>query len=221
MKRELALTKDGSPTLYLPEWDEHFHSHNGAWQESQHIFVGLGLHYLAQKHDSLSVLEMGYGTGLNALLAWIYSQENNVKVNYTGIEKYPVSAEEFEQLSKASTDNAHQSMNDRLFGCEWGRSVKLNDRFCLHKREEDMLDYEVELERYNLVYMDAFDPELQPELWSVSQFQKIYNSIKTGGVLTTYSVKGWVKRNLKQVGFKIEKHPGPPGKREVLRAIKL
>lgn len=221
MKREIRITKDGSPTLYLPEWDECFHSHNGAWQESEHVFVQLGLQFMAQKMQSIDILEMGLGSGLNALLSWAYASENNLQVRYTGVELYPLSQQEFIEMKNAlQADEKTKLQYTQINDAEWGVEAVLGKAFGLLKVKSDMLDFEPEPESCDVVFMDAFDPELQPELWSVDQFKKLHAALRAEGVLCTYSVKGWVKRNLKAVGFEIEKHPGPPGKREVLRAIK-
>lgn len=220
MERKLQMTKDGSYTLYLPEWDECFHSHNGAVQESQHIFIQLGLSFLASQNSSIRILEMGYGSGLNALLTHDYAQRKGLQIHYTGLELYPIVEEEFVSLKHAIHVEGSVDVSRRVFDCPWEEISEVDSFFDLEKRKIDMLDFEAIPNSYDLIYMDAFDPELQPELWSIPQFEKMYLALTTGGVLTTYSVKGWVKRNIKAAGFKIEKHPGPPGKREVLRAIK-
>lgn len=215
MKREIKISEDGSHTLYIPELDEHYHSIHGAIQESMHVFIKAGLKSV-HKSD-ISILELGFGTGLNAFLT-LYHAENH-KVHYTSIEKYPLKDEEFMQL------NYHQfyanSKNDflKMHQSKWGIDVKMRSGFALQKIKGDIESIDFE-RNFDLIYFDAFAPDIQPNLWTDEIFEKIYRNTNPEGVLVTYSAKGVVRRSLQKAGFDVQRLEGPPGKREMLRAIK-
>lgn len=223
MKREIIKTADGSATIYLPEWNEHYHSKHGALQEAQHVFIRTGFHHFLEKMKPLevSVLEIGFGTGLNAMLTYFEAEKEQVSVNYTGVEAYPVSSEELAALdysgviSKEGAASVFSSMHD----APWGRREEISSFFKLQKQQMFFSDIRAE-NSYDLIFFDAFGPRVQPDLWSEKIFKLMYRALKEDGVLVTYSAKGDVRRAMQSVGFIVERLPGPPGKREMLRATK-
>lgn len=214
MKRIIEHTEDGSATLFVPELNEHYHSVKGARTESQHIFINMGLK--ASTAPQPRILEIGFGTGLNALLTLEVAGQEKRRVHYTGIEFYPLSWEEVDALKYS--DNP---LFQRLHTAPWEEDVEVSSFFTLRKRKGDA-NIIAESERaLDLVYFDAFAPEKQPEMWSEQLFRTLYVNMNTGGILTTYCAKGVVRRLLQTVGFHVERLPGPPGgKREILRATK-
>lgn len=229
--REIVKTKDGSVTIYLPEWNESYHSKHGAIQEAFHVFIENGLRKLDVSNE-ISILELGFGTGLNALITLAIAQNENLKINYTSLEKFPVQDEEFLKLNypKALKKFADQlkptevELNEAylsLMKAKWGEFQKINQNFNAKKVLVDFLKYDYPENQFDLIYFDAFGARVQPELWTEDLFEKIFNSTKVNGVFTTYSAKGSVRRALQAVGYKVEKKPGPPGKREMLIGIKV
>ncbi len=216
MKREPRITDDGSSTLYVPKLGEHYHSHFGAIQESRHIFIEAALSQILDK--SINVLEFGFGTGLNALLGCNYAVENNKIINYLGIEKYPLNEVEYSTLN--FDNNLENKCLQLLHQVEWESGNRINQNFSLTKVESDFRTICLKQNVYDVVFFDAFAPDVQPHLWSKGIFEKLFLAMKKGGVLTTYTVKGIVRRTMKEVGFRVEKIPGPPGKREITRAWK-
>ena len=215
MERLIEPTADGSATLYVPRLDEHYHSVKGARTESQHIFVDMGLK--ACPAPAPHILEIGFGTGLNALLTLEEAEHTGRTMHYTGIERYPLSWEEVAPLHY-STHPLFQAMHR----APWEADVPLTPRFTLHKIQLDAhLLGRQSLPPVHVVYFDAFAPEKQPEMWDESLFQTLFHLMATGGILITYCAKGAVRRMLQAVGFHVERLPGPPGgKREILRASK-
>ncbi|WP_339849300.1 tRNA (5-methylaminomethyl-2-thiouridine)(34)-methyltransferase MnmD [uncultured Dokdonia sp.] len=225
MKREIITTGDGSKTIHIAEWDEQYHSKHGAIQEARHVFLMTGVeHYVTQHRDQkeIAILEMGFGTGLNALLTYFEAQKHQVSFNYVGAEAYPVTSEEAAAMDYASQleeENATRIYN-KLHDATWEEESKISDDFKLTKRKqrfEDITDNEV----FDLIYFDAFGPRVQPTLWTEEIFTKMFNALKPNGVLTTYCAQGAARRAMQAVGFQVERLPGPPGKREMLRATKL
>ncbi|MBL4653942.1 MAG: tRNA (5-methylaminomethyl-2-thiouridine)(34)-methyltransferase MnmD [Flavobacteriales bacterium] len=214
VKPTLYKTKDGSNTLYVERLDEHYHSVHGAVQESQHIFIEQGLKQVLLNNSTPSILEIGFGTGLNCLLTF----RNTSGVSYTGIEKYPVSTEQALKLEYA-IDEAELKIVQQIHEINFNKRLIFSGNSLL-KLNNDVITFEFEKEEYDLIYFDAFSPESQPELWVETIFKKMYSALKAGGILVTYCAKGVVKRRLKSVGFTIENPPGPPGKREITRATK-
>ena len=212
-KQTIVETDDTSTTLFSEKYGEHYHSTFGAQNESQHIFIEAGFKQI-QKTE-VSIFEMGFGTGLNAYLTLKTAQELNKKVKYIGVEKYPVSKDLIQKLSFAN----NKTFLD-IHKADWEKKIQISKHFELLKQKTDLLKYSHK-EFYDLVYFDAFSPEAQPYLWSEDIFRELYNHMNKGAILTTYSVKGIVKRALKSVGFEIEKLAGPTGKREILRAKKI
>ncbi len=220
MERSVELTSDGSRTLYVPALDEHYHSIKGALTESRHIFIDMGL-----KHHPASfvhVLEIGFGTGLNAFLTLLAAEELARQVHYTTIELYPLEPALLHRLDYPKEIAPERSEDyERLHTSGWGKDVTITPAFTLHKLKGDFTAYHFPEACYDIVYFDAFAPDKQPEMWAQTLFDALYASLKKGGLLTTYCAKGIVRRMLQASGFTVERLPGPPGgKREILRAIK-
>ena len=219
MQRKIISTDDGSKTIYLPHLDETYHSSNGALQESLHIFINNGLRAVNQKE--IRVFEMGFGTGLNALLAYIFGEEKKIKINYTGIEAYPIDFETAIEMDYCSIlGKEHASTFEQLHSVDWEKPITLSDYFTFEKIHAKIEDYSSIEAPFDVVFFDAFGPQAQEEVWSIPILQKMYDLLKPNGFLITYCAKGQVKRNLKEVGFEIEPLAGPPGKREITRAWK-
>ncbi len=218
----LKTTADGSHTLFVPELNEHYHSTNGALQESQLVFIENGLHYLPECLKEINVLEVGFGTGLNALLTVLEAKKQKQKINYVAIEPRPVDPVLAASLNYASVIGGTEAAGyfKKLHASAWSHPEFLSDYFILSKIEARLEDISLKDNQFHLVYFDAFGPDVQPELWTQEIFTILFNCLKPEGVLVTYSCKGTVKRALMAAGFTIEKLPGPAGKREVLRAMK-
>jgi tRNA U34 5-methylaminomethyl-2-thiouridine-forming methyltransferase MnmC len=219
VKTELQTTSDGSHTLYVPEIDETYHSTHGAIQESSHIFIKEGLQQC--RKQSLNILEIGFGTGLNAFLTAIEAEKSGQEIHYYTLEKFPVPLEKTLQLNyshQISSNNAN-ALFEKIHKAEWEIDVKIANNFVLKKLHCDFTTYQPDA-TFEVIYFDAFSPEKQPEMWTEEQFQKIYTACNQGAILTTYCAKGAVRRALQAVGFKVERLPGPPGKREILRGIR-
>ena len=219
MKREIIVTADGSKTIFIPEWNEHYHSKHGAIQEAQHVFIESGLKYYAENFGKrISILEIGFGTGLNAFLTIMEAQKSQLDIHYTGVEAFPVSNEELKSLNYTSSE-VEQKLYNSMHNLVWENEEKLLDNFSLLKQKKTFSEIEDE-NCYNLIYFDAFGVRVQPELWTETIFKKMFNALKPKGVLVTYAAAGSVRRAMQAVGFIVEKLPGPPGKREMLRAFK-
>ena len=218
LKPELIITEDGSHTLYVKELDEHYHSHHGAVTESRHVFIEAGLK--AVRGDHINIFEMGFGTGLNAFLSLVDSQGSGKTIHYTGLDKYPLETGVLESLNYASLfTEIERKFFHHIHNIPWNKSIKINDEFTLEKKKGDIASLDI-IDQYNLVFFDAFSPGKQPELWTTEIFTRIYRSMLPGSILTTYSSKGQVRRNLTEAGFRVEKLTGPPGKRDMTRAWK-
>ena len=230
LERKIISTEDGSSTLFIPEWNESYHSRHGAIQEAYHVFIQNGLDNFSDQKE-VSILEIGLGTGLNALISCTEAIFNKQHLRYTGIEKYPLRNEEYAQLNYPESLFAHkpdlpiseEEMSDfytKMMQADWEVENQIHPLFQLEKIQADFLSYSYPKERFDLVYFDAFGARVQPELWTEELFVKLHQALKTNGLLTTYSAKGSVRRALKEVGFEVQKRPGPPGKREMLIARK-
>lgn len=214
MKRVIEHTDDGSATLYVPELDEHYHSIKGARTESQHIFIDMGLKHVQTPQPH--VLEIGFGTGLNAYLTLLAANETGMKVHYTGLELYPL-----EWNTVAELRYSDDPLFKQIHTAPWEEEAKISPNFTLLKKKTDFTNIHTDNNnsRYDVIYFDAFAPEKQPEMWEQSLFDHIYSIMNKGGVLTTYCAKGVIRRMLQAAGFIVERLPGPPGgKREILRA---
>jgi tRNA U34 5-methylaminomethyl-2-thiouridine-forming methyltransferase MnmC len=217
MRRQIIQTSDGSTTIHLPDWDESYHSKFGAIQEAVHVFIQNGFSLFEGK--SVSILEIGFGTGLNAFLTFLEAEKNKQSVDYVGVEAYPVSNEEIEVMNYAQEMNVKDESFQEIHQGEWEIKNQLSDYFALTKRKQFFHEIE-DVAQFDLIYFDAFGFKVQPELWSVEIFKKMYDALKPNGVLVTYAARGVVKRNMIEVGFSVEKLAGPPGKREMFRARK-
>ena len=215
----IIKTSDGSHTIYVPELNEHYHSIHGAVQESTFIFINNGFDFC--KAEPMSIFEVGFGTGLNALLTAIKSIVGTREVYYTSIEKYPVAENIVNSLNHHHFTGANgKEIFNSIHSSSWNKSVKICKNFTLKKIKGD-LTVKMPSGRYDLIYFDAFGPDKQPEMWTREMFEGIASITNKNGVFVTYSVKGEVKRNLKASGFDVALLPGPPGKRQILRAIKI
>ena len=215
----LEPTADGSNTLFVPELDEHYHSVKGALTESQHIFIQMGLNH--SQAESPHVLEIGFGTGLNAFLTLLEAEKQQRKVCFTSIERYPLKEDIVRELGYPEIIAPEKSEKFyALHTAPWNQFVEISPCFTLHKIEGDFTHFDFQ-SHYDVVYFDAFAPEKQPEMWSQPLFDRLYRQMNPGGILTTYCAKGVVRRMLQAAGFTVERLPGPPGgKREILRANK-
>jgi tRNA U34 5-methylaminomethyl-2-thiouridine-forming methyltransferase MnmC len=215
---EIIHTGDGSHSIYVKELDEHYHSIYGAITESMLVYIDAG--FRAATKTKIKILEMGFGTGLNAYLTLLEANSTGTIINYTGIEKYPLPKEMTrslnypEFLSAGNREDFH-----KIHDSPWNETITIRNDFCLTKIEGDIRTIPI-MEQVDIVFYDAFAPDKQPELWTKEIFRKMYGALSPGGILTTYTVKGEVRSALALSGFRIEKLPGPPGKREVLRATK-
>jgi len=224
-KIEVRTTADGSPTLYVPAFDEHYHSHHGAAQESRHVFIAAGLRPLLAvgvgQNGPLRVLELGLGTALNALLTLAAVQPTSVAIAYDGYETVPLPAAAVLALAPQWADDPALSQAfSRLHAAPWGEPLALTPSFSLTKLLAEMQAAALPAGCYNLIYFDAFAPEKQPELWTEDVFAKLYAAAAPGAVLVSYCAQGQFRRNLRAAGWLTEKLPGPPGKREMTRARK-
>jgi tRNA U34 5-methylaminomethyl-2-thiouridine-forming methyltransferase MnmC len=215
---EIVTTDDGSHTLYVDELAEHYHSKYGAITESKHVFIDAGLKRCQKKH--IRILEMGFGTGLNALLTFAEVRKSDLSINYTAIEKYPLETAITDSLNYGSfIENIDAELVKLIHDVPWEHEMVIRSGFTLKKMKCDMHQID-QVDEFDLVYFDAFAPEKQPELWTKDLFCRIFLSMRSNSILTTYSSKGTVRRNLEAAGFLVEKIPGPPGKREMTRAHK-
>lgn len=215
---QLVTTKDGSQTILNEQLGSTYHSRHGALTESKHVFIDKGLRKLLDGQvTDITLLEMGFGTGLNALLTLKLAQELDLNVDYHGLELYPVPETVWSEYELPLELISSAADFEKLHQANWNESVVVNQQFQLTKHQVSLLDFESD-KKFNLVYFDAFEPETQPELWTEQVFQKLFDLIVEGGVLTTYCCKGYVRRNMIAAGFVVEKVPGPPGKREMIVA---
>ena len=214
------ITSDGSSTIHLPDWNENYHSIHGAIQESKHVFIAKGFDQLNE--SKISILEIGFGTGLNCFITFLKAIQSNKSINYVGVEAYPVTIDEVAKLNYVSELKAENQKEifDKMHQYSWEEKHTILSDFSLTKRKQFFKDID-DVNQFNIIYFDAFGAEHQPELWTVAIFKKMYKALKVNGILVTYSAKGSVRRAMQEVGFSIERIDGPPGKREMLRATKL
>jgi len=213
---ELQETKTGEYTLYIPSMDETYHSRNGAISESCHVFLQEGLD---RTEGNIQVLEVGFGTGLNALLAAQYALEKKTKIYFHTLEPFQVPFDLIEKIGYGKL-LGDEDLFTKLHAAEWETNVKISENFTLHKTTQKLEYVRLKNDKYDCIFFDAFAPKKQPELWSADIFRKLYKATKTGGVLTTYSAAGQLKRDLMAAGYTIENPPGANGKREMTVAIK-
>jgi tRNA U34 5-methylaminomethyl-2-thiouridine-forming methyltransferase MnmC len=219
VKREIIKPLDGSTTIHLQDWDECYHSKHGAIQEAKHVFIKNGLSLF--EGNPVSIMEIGFGTGLNAFITFLESIQKNQVIDYVGVEAYPLEADEVLGMNYVTELGALEFENifEKMHKCEWDKKNEICSLFSLTKRKQFFHEID-DFETFDLIYFDAFGYRVQPELWSTEIFRKMYNSLKPNGVLVTYAARGVVKRSMIEVGFTVEKLVGPPGKREMFRAFK-
>jgi tRNA U34 5-methylaminomethyl-2-thiouridine-forming methyltransferase MnmC len=219
---QLVLTGDGSHTLFIPEMNEHYHSTYGALTESLHVFIRNGLDCFDGSRE-ISIFETGFGTGLNALLTALSAVRMGMLVWYFTLEKYPLDPQIVKQLNYPhllkDSQNDAETLFSAIHGADWEKMTEIHPFFHLKKMKGDMCGFTPDTS-YDLIYFDAFAPDKQPEMWTGEIMHRMVSAMKPGGIFTTYCVKGSVKRILKDCGLAVEKLPGPPGKREILRGRK-
>ncbi len=225
MKREIIITTDGSHSIAIPEMGVTYHSSHGAIQESMHVFIQSGLRYFNGKngsHIALSVFEMGLGTGLNALLTLAEAEKSKQKIYYEAIETHPlepniIAALNYcEQLQRPDLETFFKQLHE----CAWDTVIDITPHFSFIKKKISLTDYSAD-QQFNIIYFDAFAPDIQPDLWTVAAFKKLYAAMQNGSVLTTYCSKSIVRKAMAEAGLIVEKIPGPPHKREMVRAVKI
>ena len=216
---DIIKTSDGSNTLYLKDLDESYHSKHGAIQESEHVFINNGLRLFLEKTNltELHILEYGFGTGLNAFLTKI-NCPSDLNVYYTSLDKYPLPKEVSSNLNYHE-QLGNQPVYEAIHHADWDHLIDISETFHLLKVKTDFRDFTTG-QSFDIIFFDAFAPSKQPELWTSDILQLCYNALTLGGVFVTYSAKGQLKRDLKTIGFTVETLPGPPGKFEMVRAIK-
>lgn len=224
MKREIKTTNDGSKTLFISKLNENYHSHHGALQEAEHVFIKNGLNLI--NDCEINILELGFGTGLNVLVTineYLKTDKNHV-INYFSLEKYPINESEVKDLAYFELfDNPElKNIYQKIHLSDWEKSVEIISGFNLKKIECDFFDLkDIDLPKINLVYFDCFGARVQPDLWEKPLFELVSDKMAINGLLTTYSSKGSVRRILQELNFQVEKKQGPPGKREMINAVKL
>jgi tRNA U34 5-methylaminomethyl-2-thiouridine-forming methyltransferase MnmC len=218
----LIVTDDGSHSLKNEALNETYHSFHGAVQESAHVFIEMGLRHWCDHHKSTTkILEIGFGTGLNAFLSLIFAEEHQQEVYFESLETFPLPAEIYDALNYAEAVRKAEfgHLFGRLHTAQWGEKAQVTTHFSLKKVETPVHDYSPTTP-FNIIYFDAFAPNKQPDMWAMEVIQKMYESLAPEGFLVTYCAQGQFKRNLKQAGFTVEELPGPPGKKEMIRAVK-
>lgn len=219
LKREIKLTEDGSHTLFVPELNEHYHSTHGAIQEAIHVYIEAGLRFSG--NNPIHILEIGFGTGLNAYLSLVEAEQEHRQVVYHTLERFPVEEEQIKVLNyPEQIDFNQKNLFYKLHQIEWDKLCKITNHFSIQKIRGDLRNYNFN-EKYNLIYFDAFAPDIQPDLWEQDIFKKLYHCTSPDAILVTYCSKGIVKRALRSAGFQVKRLPGPPGKHHILRATKI
>jgi tRNA U34 5-methylaminomethyl-2-thiouridine-forming methyltransferase MnmC len=229
LQRKIITTADGSKTIQIEDWDEQYHSIHGAIQEANHVYLKHGLLFYfnsyvseqSKKPLSINILEIGFGTGLNAFLTLIKAESLKQQINYVGVEAYPISNEEIEQLNYAElVEDNYKAQFNQLHDIAWESKQSITSNFHLEKQQKFFNDIKAK-HQFDIIYFDAFGARVQPDLWTEDIFLLMFNALRDNGVLVTYSAKGSVRRAMQAVGFTVERLPGPPGKREMLRARKM
>lgn len=219
MKRRIITTADGSTTIQIEDWNEQYHSLHGAIQEAKHVFIKHGLHYI--DNNELSILEIGFGTGLNAFITLLEAEKLQKNINYVGVEAYPVNSEEIAALNYIQQLQAesHAEFFQLMHTITWEKENEITSYFTLTIQQKLFTEI-TDKAAFDLIYFDAFGARVQPELWTEAIFKLMFDALKPNGVLVTYAAMGSVRRAMLSVGFTVEKLQGPPGKREMLRARK-
>jgi len=217
--REIIKTNDGSTTIYLPEWNESYHSKHGAIQEAYHVFIKNGLSLFKVK--SIAILEIGFGTGLNAFITFVEAKKTNLSIDYVGVEAYPVEMDETMKMNYPNEiDVSETTVFKKMHEFNWDQKNQLSDNFMLTKRQQFFQDIQDEAS-FDLIYFDAFGFRVQPDLWTDTIFVAMFKALKPNGILVTYACRTSIKNAMLSAGFSVEKLPGAPGKREMLRASKV
>ncbi len=240
MIRKIITTSDGSKTIQIEGWNEQYHSIHGAIQEANHVFLKHGLLFFCEsirhtdywslsevevspstiENNAINILEIGFGTGLNTFLTLIEAEKLNLSISYVGVEAYPVEIDEISQLNYVELiSEKHAEVFKKIHEVSWERQQQIASNFQLEKQQKFFQDINAEAE-FDIIYFDAFGARVQPDLWTEDIFSIMFKALKDNGVLVTYSAKGSVRRAMQAVGFTVERLPGPPGKREMLRAQK-
>lgn len=219
LKREVILTDDGSTTIKIHGWEETYHSKYGAIQEAYHVFIKNGLSRF--NGQPVSILEIGFGTGLNAFITYLNSEKLSQQINYVGVEAFPISQEELSGLNYVDVLNAEaeRAVFDAMHNCDWETKTSLSSLFTLTKTATHFQDIAFQ-NKFDIIYFDAFGYGVQPELWSEEIFALMYSALKKSGLLITYAARSIIKRNMQSAGFTVKKLEGPPGKREMMAAFK-
>ncbi|NBL64203.1 tRNA (5-methylaminomethyl-2-thiouridine)(34)-methyltransferase MnmD [Flavobacterium sp. NST-5] len=219
MKREIIQTADGSQTIYMPDLDETYHSRHGAIQEAKHVFIKNGLSILQGK--PISILEIGFGTGLNAFITFLETIKSAQKINYVGIEAFPITPEDAMQMKYSHALNAGEFAEIflEMHTCLWNEKINLGNHFSFEKKKIKFQEIDFQ-SQFDLIYFDAFGYNVQPELWNEAIFEQMFLALKNNGILVTYACRTPIITAMKSSGFMVEKLAGPPGKREMLRAYK-
>jgi len=221
MEKKIIKTSDGSSSVYIPEWDENYHSKHGAIQEAYHVFIKSGLD-LFEDGSKVSILEMGLGTGLNCIISYLEGKNRELRIDYLGLEGYPLDVKmilELNHLQQLHAEN-ESTVYQKMLNSDWNSKQKITDDFYLTKKQVMFEDFD-QSAFADLIYFDAFGARVQPELWTEVIFKKMYEALNENGVIVTYAAKGSVRRAMQAVGLEVERLPGPPGKREMLRGRKL
>lgn len=220
MKVEIVSSGDGSHTLFLPDMNETYHSLHGALTESQHVFIKMGLEVMHDDLEAVTILEVGYGTGLNAFLSLIWAEEHKKNIHFITLEPFPLSTEIVERLNYADQlPEKWKKYFQVLHSSAWEHPVKISEYFTISKSKSKLEDFSFD-QLADLIYFDAFAPNKQPEVWDLNNIEKCYSLLKSPGILVSYCAQGQFKRNLKASGFTVENLPGPPGKKEMTRGLK-
>jgi len=218
MDRKIIQTEDGSNSIYVKSIDENYHSTYGAISESSHVFIKNGFDFPEQ--DKISILEIGFGTGLNAFLSLQRAILTSKKVQYLAVEKYPLSRVEWNSLNYSQINKEiHPGEFEILHTSAWEKWIRINNYFDFFKICTDLKEFKWD-KKFDVIYFDAFSPDVHPDLWSIDVFGNLFKKLNHGGILISYSAKGLVKRNLRSCGFKVKRLEGPIGKRHIIRALK-
>jgi tRNA U34 5-methylaminomethyl-2-thiouridine-forming methyltransferase MnmC len=218
-KLSILVTGDGSTTILNSDLNETYHSINGATVEAEHVYISGGLNYFVNKTKlkEVKIFEVGFGTGLNACLSYQYAHAHALRINYTTIEAFPLPPIIIQQLNFPSLDKIKL---ESIHQAGWNSVVTLDDHFTIGKFEQHLLDFNLPEKCTDIIYFDAFAPSKQPDMWVPEILAKMYNALTQSGVLVTYCARGQFQRDLRSAGFSVERLPGPPGKRQMIRATK-
>lgn len=219
---QIITTGDGSHSLLNTALNETYHSVHGARRESLHVFIKNGLEYFIEKnsHETIQIFEVGFGTGLNALLAASFAESEKQKISYTSIEAFPLTNGIVDQLNYAESDR-EKEVFQKLHSALWEQDVSVNDFFTLKKTKTTLQQIQLREKIFDVIFFDAFAPSKQPELWEIPMLEKVCRALRPDGIFTTYCAKGQLKRDLRSLGLLVETLAGPPGKKEMVRALKI